>query len=83
MTAPPVALMWTSWHDTQVPISHAHTVVLVCAVVFTVLLFVAVALIPDTRTEDEKRQDEKKAVEKHDDALTPKVDPNEPARWVP
>jgi hypothetical protein len=71
-----------SWHDTRV-LSHADTLVLVGAAVLTVLLFVVVALIPDTRTEDEKRQDEKKAVEKHDDALTPKVDPNEPARWVP
>ena len=64
-------------------ISHVDTIVLVGAAAFTVLLFVVIALIPDTRTEDEKRRDEKKGIEKQDEALTSKVDPNEPARWVP
>jgi hypothetical protein len=63
--------------------SHPDAIVLVGAAVFTVLLFVVIALIPDTRTEGQKRQDEKQATEKYDDALSPKVDPNEPARWVP
>jgi len=64
-------------------ISDADTVVVVGAAAFTVLLFVVIALIPDTRTEDEKGRDEKKGIEKQDEALTPKVDRNEPARWVP
>ena len=68
------------------PISHADTVVLVGAAVFTAVLFVVIALIPDRRTEDEKRRDERRAIERQrreDETLAPKVDPNEPARWVP
>ncbi len=63
--------------------SHADVIVLIGAAAFTVLLFVVIALIPDVRTEDEKRRDEQKTIEGQDEALTPKVDSNEPARWVP
>jgi hypothetical protein len=72
-----------SWHDGQVQISHAGIVELVAAAAFVVLLFIVIALVPDSRTAHEKRRDEQKTTERQDEALTPKVDPNEPARWVP
>lgn len=62
---------------------HTETIVLVCAAVAALFFCLAPFLIRDRRTEAQKQQDEQERFEEIDKEMTPKVDPNEPARWVP